>query len=625
MLGSIRKQTQSWAVRGMLIVLAASFGLWGVGDIFRGGQEPSVAQVGNIEVSASRFFGEFRKEVDRLQRQSGQSFTTEQAVAAGLQFEVLGRLVRDALIEQEAARLGLVVPDQTIQKDVLETPAFSNEKGRFDPEIYRRVLSRNNFTPELYEAYLRKERTILALQNTVIDAPPLPDFWVQIVYHHRMEQRSARYFVVSNEAQSLERDPDETELSTFHRENAMFYTAPEYRAVTYVKLDPAGLEDEIQISLDDLFYEYEARLNDYAKPERRVVEQILAPDKAAADAVLVALQSGAGFAGAAEQTVELDTSHLELGAVARAELFPEIMPTVFSLSEGGVSRPLETGLGWHFFWVRTVIPASTQSFDEVRDTLHAELAREMARDGLYQFTNRIEDNLAAGASLEEAANGLGLNTVHIPEISGGGSDSTGTAVVGLPTIANFIDVVFNTEPGHESSPIEDADGNYLILRIDSITPASLRPLEEVRDLVLKGWKAVERSKGAEHVAADAAEQISSGATFEFLAETLGATIEISAPFARDTRDPVLGAVLGPLFALEPGSGAAVHGRTTGGYVIAVLDAIHEADPMGDPAALRATSDELASGLADELLIEYQSALEGRYPISIEIDTINSLF
>jgi peptidyl-prolyl cis-trans isomerase D len=121
MLGSIRKQTQSWAVRGMLIVLAASFGLWGVGDIFRGGKEPSVAQVGNIEVSASRFFGEFRKEVDRLQRQSGQSFTTEQAVAAGLQFEVLGRLVRDALIEQEAARLGLVVPDQAIQKDVLET------------------------------------------------------------------------------------------------------------------------------------------------------------------------------------------------------------------------------------------------------------------------------------------------------------------------------------------------------------------------------------------------------------------------------------------------------------------------------------------------------------------------
>ena len=625
MLGSIRKQTQSWVVRGMLLLLAASFGLWGVGDIFRGGQEPSVAQVGEIEVSASRFSGEFRQEVDRLHRQSGQSFTTELAIEAGLHFEVLGRLVRDALIEQEAARLGLVVPDDAIQQDVLETPAFRNDQGRFDPEIYRRVLSRNNFTPELYEALLRKERTILALQNTVIDAPPPPNAWVEMVYRHRMEQRSARYFVISNEAQSLAREPDEAELSAFHQENAMFYTAPEYREVTYVKLDPTGLEDEIEISLDDLFYEYEARLNDYAKPEGRLVEQILAPDKAAVDAVLAALLSGAGFAAAAEQTHELGTRHLELGAVARAELFPEIAPTIFSLSEGGVSRPLETGLGWHFFWVRAVTPASTKSFDEVRDTLRTELAREMARDGLYQFTNRIEDSLAGGASLEEAADGLGLDTLHIPELSGGGSDSTGAAVEGLPAIANFIDVVFNTEPGYESSPIEDADGNYLILRVDSVTPAALRPLDEVRDLVIKGWKAIERSKGAEQIAADAAERIGSGATFEALADTLGATIETSALLARDARDPVLGAVLGRLFALAPGSGAAVHGRTAGGFVVAVLDDVYEADPLGDPADFRAMNDELASGLADELLIEYQSALEGRYPIRIEIDTINSLF
>ncbi len=625
MLGSIRKQTHSWVVRGMLILLAASFGLWGVGDIFRGGREPSVAQVGDIEVSASRFSSEFRQEVDRLQRQSGQSFTTDQAVGAGLHFEVLGRLVRDALIEQEAARLGLVVPDGAIQQDLLATPAFSNEQGRFDPEIYRRVLSRNNLTPELYEALLRKERAILALQNTVIVAPPPPDAWVELVYRHRMEQRSARYFVISSEAQALAREPDEAELSAFHQENAMFYTAPEYREVTYVKLDPAGLEDEIEISLDDLFYEYEARLNDYAEPERRRVEQILARDKAAADAVLAALQSGAGFTDTAEQTSELGTSHLELGSVSRAELFPEIAPTIFSLSEGGVSRPLETGLGWHFFWVRDVVPASTRSFDEVQDTLRTELAREMARDGLYQFTNRIEDSLAGGASLEEAADGLGLDTLHIPEINGGGTDSNGEALEGLPTIANFVDVVFSTEPGYESSPIEDADGNYLILRVDSVTPAALRPLDEVRDLVIRGWKSVERSKSAEQIASDVAGQISSGAAIEALAETLGATVETSEPFARDARDPVLGGVLGPLFALVPESGAAVHGRTAGGFVIAVLDAIHEANPAGDPAGLRAMDNELTSGLADELLIEYQSALEGRYPISIEIDTINSLF
>jgi peptidyl-prolyl cis-trans isomerase D len=625
MLGSIRKRTNSWLVRGMLLLLAASFALWGVGDIFRGGQEPSVARVGDIEVSASRFSAEFRQEIDRLQLQSGQNFTTEQAIAAGLHFEVLGRLVRDALIEQEAARLGLVVPDEAIQQDLMETAAFRNEQGRFDPLIYRTVLNRNGFKPKQYEALLRKEKTILALQNTVIHAPPPPDAWIDALFEHRNEQRRARYIMISSEAQTAEREPDEAELSAFHLDNAMFYTAPEYREVTYVKLDPTSLEDEIEISLDDLFYEYEARGGEYATPERRRVEQILARDKAAADAVLIALQSGASFAEAAEQTHDLGTSHLELGSVARAELFPEIAPTIFSLSEGGVSRPLETGLGWHFFWVREVVAASTKSFDEVKDVLRTELVREMARDGLYQFTNRIEDALAGGATLEEAADGLGLDTQHIPSLSSGGNDEARTPVEGLPTIGSFIDVAFGTEPGHESSPIEDAEGNYLILRVDAITPAALRSLDEVRDLVIRGWKSVERSKGAEQIAADAAERISTGASIEALADELGATIHTSAALARDGRDAELGAVLDGLFALAPDSAAAVFGRTVGGFVVAVLDGIEAADSSADPEGLRPLRDELASGLANELLLEYQAALEARYPISVEIDTINSMF
>ena len=149
-----------------------------------------------------------------------------------------------------------------------------------------------------------------------------------------------------------------------------------------------------------------------------------------------------------------------------------------------------------------------------------------------------------------------------------------------------------------------------------------RTCEDDRRTASEKWQhALNRKQSA----SDVAGQISSGAALEALAETLGATVETSEPFVRDARDPVLGAVLGPLFALAPESGAAVHGRTAGGFVIAVLDAIHEANPADDPVGLRAMDDELASGLADELLIEYQSALERRYPISIEIDTINSLF
>ena len=46
MLDAMRKRANSWVVRALLLVLIASFAVWGIGDVFVGRQDIDVAATG---------------------------------------------------------------------------------------------------------------------------------------------------------------------------------------------------------------------------------------------------------------------------------------------------------------------------------------------------------------------------------------------------------------------------------------------------------------------------------------------------------------------------------------------------------------------------------------------------
>ncbi|HSK39177.1 MAG TPA: SurA N-terminal domain-containing protein, partial [Arenibaculum sp.] len=51
MLQALRSKVGSWVVKILFVLLIASFGVWGVGDVFRGQVSTTVAEVGDAEIS----------------------------------------------------------------------------------------------------------------------------------------------------------------------------------------------------------------------------------------------------------------------------------------------------------------------------------------------------------------------------------------------------------------------------------------------------------------------------------------------------------------------------------------------------------------------------------------------
>ena len=83
MLRGIHKASSNWlgrVVMGVLLgLIAISFGIWGIGDIFRGFGQSTVAKVGGTEIRVDTFRQIYQDRLQQLSRQMGRPITPDQA------------------------------------------------------------------------------------------------------------------------------------------------------------------------------------------------------------------------------------------------------------------------------------------------------------------------------------------------------------------------------------------------------------------------------------------------------------------------------------------------------------------------------------------------------------------
>ena len=192
MLQSMRQATKSWAARGVIIILALSFGAFGINDVFTGGSRTAVATVGDVEVPTVLFDRQFQRALQRERERSGRpDLTRDEAHRAGLTGQVLNLLVREYLLDAETSKLGMRAADDSVRQELEDSPAFSNEQGAFDPELYDLVLERNNMTRTEYEDLIRVDLLRSQLLNAIGGERKVPESLIEALHRFRAEERSA--------------------------------------------------------------------------------------------------------------------------------------------------------------------------------------------------------------------------------------------------------------------------------------------------------------------------------------------------------------------------------------------------------------------------------------------------
>ncbi|MGL1465887.1 peptidyl-prolyl cis-trans isomerase, partial [Vibrio parahaemolyticus] len=87
--------------------------------------------------------------------------------------------------------------------------------------------------------------------------------------------------------------------------------------------------------------------------------------------------------------------------------------------------------------------------------------------------------------------------------------------------------VFAQASGEVSPILDDKNGNYSVVRTDSITPSAPKPFDQVKKDVLTAWKAQEQAKAAQAEADKIAQGLRDGKDARDFGKQAGVTIRTS--------------------------------------------------------------------------------------------------
>lgn len=629
MLNFLRKSVNSIFIKALLGLLIASFAVWGIGDIFRansGGD--TVATVGETDISVPRFRSEFAREIDRVGQILRQPISREQALAMGVDRMLLQRLVNSQIMQEGAKELGLSASDAVVLNEIKKNPEFYNEAGQFDRRVYTEVLSRANLSEAAYVARVRESITRQQYLVPISAGAIAPGVLVDALFKRAAETRTLDVVRISHVKIKGVTKPADAELAAYHTDNATRFMAPQYRALTALVLDAATLGESISVTPDELIKAYDERAAEFTTPEARTLSQVLVKDEIAAGRAAELLDGGKSVAEAAAE-VGANVAMTKLGVFTRVEaaaLSAEIAEAAFSAPLGGHSKAVKSPLGWHVLVVDAITPGIVRSLDEVKEQLTAAIRSERTLDLLFEASNRLEDLLGSGQTLEEAAASLGIAPVRLSQVDANTAGPDGKLIT-TPYAAALVAEAFKLSDGAESAMTETPDNAaFFVVRVDAVTPPALRPLDTVKEQVATALIQDRLSAKAEEIAKDAQARLAAGESAQTVAQALGLDAFTTEPFDRSGKGLKQGALPATMieeaFALNVGDATQALG--TDAHTVARLKSIAAVPVNAANPLYTAIHDATLQDMQADLASQLATALQERHPVRLNQAALNDL-
>jgi peptidyl-prolyl cis-trans isomerase D len=623
MLSSLRNAAGTWVAKLLLLLLVLSFAVWGISDQIVGGTGGnSVVTAGGTEVSANEYRLAYDRQVNMLSQQFGQRLTRDQITAFGIDNQVLGQLVAGAVLDEQARTMGLGLSKDRLASLTAEDPAFQGPDGRFNRQQFDYVLRQVGMRPEDYF----NNRAQVAIRQQIVEAASdgmkAPDTFLRAVALHRGEDRTIDYLVLPKSMVEPIEKPADDVLSAWFEENKADYAAPEYRKISYVKLEPEDIADETSVTDEQIREDYEKNKDSFTTPEMRMIEQLVFATPDAAQAALDAIKGGATFENIvkAEGKTQADTL---LGTLSKDKIADKaVADAAFSLAANEVSPVVQGTFGPVLLRVTEIKPEVVKPLADASADIRKDLALREANRILLETHDSYEDARAGGETMKEAADKLKLKMVTVDAIDRAGQRPDGTVVNTLPQSRELLQAAFEAEAGIENPPVNIGSNGYVFYEVEGVTPARDRSLDEVRDKVIADWTKAETAKRLAAKGEELQKRLKDGTSLDALATELSLEKQTKRGLKRGTDDADFGQEgVAAAFAVGEGGVGLTPAPTGDAQILFKVAEVFEPAGVGPDAVPEDARQQFSAELANDLLDQLVAQLQTQYQVTVNRDAI----
>ena len=174
MIASIRKFSKSFIAKVFVAIIALPFILWGMGDVFRSGNQNVIAEINDTKISTKEF-------MNYLQAVNITSEDIKEKGKDRIVNEVLTNYISEKIIYIETIEKGIQLTDASL-KDILISDAEFQDKGKFLRTKYEKFLLTQGFAASEYEKNIFNLETKGQLLSYYSGGIKLPNFIIDDLY-----------------------------------------------------------------------------------------------------------------------------------------------------------------------------------------------------------------------------------------------------------------------------------------------------------------------------------------------------------------------------------------------------------------------------------------------------------
>ena len=227
MLTSIGKFSKSFFVKLLVGIIILPFVFWGMGDVFRGGNQNVIASIDSEKISTQEF-------VEHMRRLNLSKEQIKNLPKTDLIEKILSDFIGKKVMELEIEKLGISVNDNALRNIIKKDELFSKDK-KFSRTEYEKFLVKSGITAPQFEANIVLQEKRRQFLSSLSGGLVIPEILVTQEYKKENQTKTIK-FVDLEKFYSKTKPSNKSKKELYDTNKDVFFT--EFKSLRYAEIIP---------------------------------------------------------------------------------------------------------------------------------------------------------------------------------------------------------------------------------------------------------------------------------------------------------------------------------------------------------------------------------------------------
>lgn len=482
----------------LIAIIALSFAVWGIGDIFTGNSNPTIATVGKTKIKLNDFNLEYQSILENLRQSSEEPISEEIIKTLGIHNSVLNNMINNEYINLISKDLGIASSKDFLKMSILKNKNFHDQLGVFNQDYFNYFLNRNNISEQELISISEKSLINDIFLKTIGSSNATSEIIGKNIKMKRDLARKAEIYEIDTTSMIIKEKLSNEEKLRHYNEIKSTLLIPEKRDINIITVENSDINNNIKLEENELLEIYNTNIDFYKTPEKRKILQFIFETEQGAKDFLINIKNLKDINNYIKKN-NINNDDIDLGLLTRDELNDEISNPAFNLKENSFSNVIKSSFGWKIIYVENIILENNLSFNEVKENIKKDLIADILNERIYEKANSFYEKFIETNNLELSLKHTKLDTKPIKNIE---INNIKNIVIENNNLSeeDLTKIIFNLNEGGLSDPLEKKNNNLFFIHLEKITKSSPKTFETAEKQVIESLYNQKRRNAAKKIA-----------------------------------------------------------------------------------------------------------------------------